>query len=144
MPTTLKDEAAICGIGQTEYSKNSGRSELSLACEATLDAIRDAGLKPSDIDGMTSFTLDTTDEIEVARTLGVGDLTFFSRVPHGGGAALGVVHQAAMAVATGVPPSTSWRTGRSTAAPVRATARACRGAHHLGPDPLELVHALRV
>jgi len=101
MPTTLKDEAAICGIGQTEYSKNSGRSEVSLACEATLDAIRDAGLKPSDIDGMTSFTLDSTDEIEIARTLGIGDLTFYSCVPHGGGAALGVVQHAAMAVATG-------------------------------------------
>jgi acetyl-CoA acetyltransferase len=101
MPTTLKDEAAIVGIGQTEYSKNSGRSEVSLACEATLAAIRDAGLEPSDIDGMTSFTLDSTDEIEIARTLGIGDLTFYSCVPHGGGAALGVVHHAAMAVATG-------------------------------------------
>jgi hypothetical protein len=34
MPTTLKDEAAIVGIGETEYSKNSGRSELALASEA--------------------------------------------------------------------------------------------------------------
>jgi acetyl-CoA acetyltransferase len=101
MPTTLKDEAAICGIGETEYSKNSGRSEVSLACEASLDAIRDAGLEPSDIDGITSFTLDSTEEIEVARTIGIGDMTFFSRVPHGGGAALGVVHHAVMAVATG-------------------------------------------
>ena len=30
MPTTLKNEAAIVGIGQTEFSKNSGRSELQL------------------------------------------------------------------------------------------------------------------
>ena len=44
MPTTLKDESAICGIGQTEFSKNSGRSELQLACEATKAAILDAGL----------------------------------------------------------------------------------------------------
>jgi acetyl-CoA acetyltransferase len=101
MPTTLKDEAAIVGIGQTEFSKNSGRSELSLACEATAAAIADAGLQPSDIDGMTTFTMDTTDEIEIARTVGIGDLTFFSRTPHGGGAAIGVMHQAAMAVATG-------------------------------------------
>ena len=46
MPTTLKDEAAIVGIGQTKYSKNSGVSELSLACEAVRNAIRDAGLSP--------------------------------------------------------------------------------------------------
>lgn len=101
MPTTLKNEAAIVGIGETEYSKNSGRSELSLASEACAAAIRDAGLAPGDIDGMTTFTMDTSDEIEVARAVGIKDLTFFSRTPHGGGAAIGVIHQAVMAVATG-------------------------------------------
>jgi len=101
MSRTLKDQAAIVGIGQTEFSKNSGRSELQLACEAVRAAIRDAGLKPSDVDGMTTFTLDTSDDIEIARSVGIGDLTFFSRTPHGGGAALGILHQAVMAVATG-------------------------------------------
>ena len=101
MPTTLANEAAIVGIGQTEFSKNSGRSELQLACEAVNAAILDAGLTPGDIDGMTTFTLDATDEIEIARAVGMGELTFFSRTPHGGGAAVGIVHQAAMAVATG-------------------------------------------
>jgi acetyl-CoA acetyltransferase len=101
MARTLKDQAAIVGIGQTEFSKNSGRSELQLACEAVRDAIRDAGLAPSDVDGMVTFTLDSSDEIEIARAVGIGDLTFFSRTPHGGGAATGVVHQAALAVATG-------------------------------------------
>jgi 17-hydroxy-3-oxo-4-pregnene-20-carboxyl-CoA lyase len=102
MPTTLKNEAAIVGIGQTEFSKNSGRSELQLTAEAIKAALADAGLKPSDVDGMTTFTLDTTDEIEAARAVGIGDLTFFNRIPHGGGAAVGVVQQAAMAVATGI------------------------------------------
>ncbi len=101
MPTTLKDEAAIVGIGQTEFSKNSGRSELQLACEAVKAALDDAGLAPADVDGMTTFTLDNSDENEIARAVGIRDLTFFSRTPHGGGAAVGVIHQAAMAVATG-------------------------------------------
>lgn len=101
MPITLNNEAAVVGIGQTDFSKNSGRSELQLACEATAAAIKDAGLSPADIDGMTTFTMDTSDEIEVARNVGIRDLTFFSRTPHGGGAAIGVMHQAAMAVATG-------------------------------------------
>jgi acetyl-CoA acetyltransferase len=101
MSRTLKDQAAIVGIGQTEFSKNSGRSELQLACEAVRNAIRDAGLKPSDVDGMTTFTLDTSDDIEIARSVGIRDLSFFSRTPHGGGAALGIVHQAVLAVATG-------------------------------------------
>jgi acetyl-CoA acetyltransferase len=101
MSITLKDQAAVVGIGQTEFSKNSGRSDLQLACEAVKAAIDDAGLRPSDIDGMTTFVMDLSDDIEVARSVGIGGLTFQSQIPHGGGAALGVLHQAAMAVATG-------------------------------------------
>ena len=101
MSRTLKDQAVIVGIGQTEFSKNSGRSELQLAAECVNAAIQDAGLEPRQIDGLTTFTLDNSDEIEVARAVGCGDLTFYSRVNYGGGAALGIVHHAAMAVATG-------------------------------------------
>ncbi len=93
--------AVIAGIGATEFSKESGRSELQLACEATLDALRDANMKPSDVDGMVTFTLDPSDEIQIARSIGIGELTFFSRIGHGGGAACATVHQAAMAVETG-------------------------------------------
>lgn len=102
MTSPLKDRAAIVGIGQTEYSKNSGRSELQLACEAVRAALDDAGLSPADVDGMTTFTMDSSDEIELARAVGIGDLTFFSRIPYGGGAAIGVLQQAVLAVATGV------------------------------------------
>jgi acetyl-CoA acetyltransferase len=98
----IKDKAAIVGIGNTEFSKNSGRSELQLSCEAVRAALDDAGLKPSDVDGMTTFTMDSTDEIELARAVGIDDITFYSRVPHGGGAATGLIHQAAMAIATGM------------------------------------------
>jgi acetyl-CoA acetyltransferase len=98
---TLKDRAAIAGIGQTEFSKESGRTELQLACEAVKAALDDAGLHPSDVDGMVTFTVDENEEIEVARNVGISNLSFFTRVPHGGGAAAGTVAQAAMAVATG-------------------------------------------
>src|ERR1700712_2349468 len=97
----LSGVTAIAGIGQTEFSKESGRSELQLACEAVKAAIDDAGLQPSDIDGMVTFTMDSSDEIEIARNVGIGDLTFFSRVHHGGGAAAGTVGQGAMAGAPG-------------------------------------------
>jgi len=101
MQRSLSDQAVIVGIGQTDFSKNSGRSELALAAECVKNAIDDAGLEPSQIDGMTSFTLDTSDEVEVARNVGCGELSFFSRIGYGGGAAVSIVHQAAMAVATG-------------------------------------------
>ncbi|NKQ53104.1 lipid-transfer protein [Amycolatopsis sp. K13G38] len=99
---TLSGKAAIAGIGATEFSKDSGRSELRLASEAVLAALGDAGLEPSDVDGLVSFTMDTNSEISLARELGIPELTFFSRIHYGGGAAAATVQQAAMAVATGV------------------------------------------
>jgi acetyl-CoA acetyltransferase len=93
--------AAIVGIGATEFSKDSGRSELRLAVEAVRAALDDAGLTASEVDGLVTFTMDTNAEIAVARELGAGELSFFSQVGYGGGAACATVHQAAMAVATG-------------------------------------------
>jgi acetyl-CoA acetyltransferase len=98
----LRDAAAVAGIGATEFSKESGRSELRLAVEACEAAIADAGLEPAQIDGMVTYTQDTNPEIEIARNLGVGELSFFSRIHHGGGAACGTVQQAVLAVHAGV------------------------------------------
>jgi 3-oxoacyl-[acyl-carrier-protein] synthase III len=55
----LSGRASIAGIGQTEFSKESGRSELQLACECVKTALDDAGLQPSDVDGLVTFTLDS-------------------------------------------------------------------------------------
>ena len=101
MSTALHNTAAIAGIGQTTYSKCSGVSELALACEAVSRAIDDAGIEPGEVDGLVTYTLDSSDEVEVANSVGLGDLTLFSQINYGGGAAVGLVHQAAMAVATG-------------------------------------------
>jgi len=101
-PTSpLRDRAAIAGIGQTEFSKRSGRSELQLAAEAARAALADAGIDTREVDGMVTYTLDSTNEIELVRNLGVPELTFYARVPYGGGGTCAVVLQAAMAVATG-------------------------------------------
>ena len=102
MTRSLRNRAAIAGIGQTEFSKSSGRSELQLACESVKAALDDAGLPPRDVDGLVTFTLDSSEETEVARNLGIPMLTMFARVPYGGGGACGVVMQAAMAIAAGV------------------------------------------
>jgi acetyl-CoA acetyltransferase len=98
----LGGKAAIAGIGATEFSKASGRSELSLACESVSAAIADAGLSPSDVDGMVTFSTDNNPDVDIARHVGIGELRHFSRVHYGGGAACGTVVMAAMAVATGV------------------------------------------
>ncbi|MGW5021385.1 lipid-transfer protein [Streptomyces cacaoi] len=99
---TLGGRAAVAGIGATEFSKDSGRSELALAVEAVGAALDDAGLAPDDVDGMVTFTMDTSPEITVAQAAGIGELSFFSRVHYGGGAACATVQQAALAVAAGI------------------------------------------
>jgi 17-hydroxy-3-oxo-4-pregnene-20-carboxyl-CoA lyase len=93
---------AIAGIGATEFSKDSGRSELQLAAEAVRAALDDAGLTPADMDGMVTFVMDSSAEIAVARELGAGELTFFSQIGYGGGAACATVQQAALAVGAGL------------------------------------------
>ena len=102
MTHPLKDRAAIVGIGQTEFSKNSGRSEMQLACEAVAAALADAGIDPAEVDGMCTYTHDANTEMEVFRNIGGRELHFWNRLHYGGGAACGVVLQAALAVAGGV------------------------------------------
>jgi hypothetical protein len=94
-------QTAIAGIGETDYSSNSGRSELRLAAEASLAAIRDAGLTPADIDGMVTFTMDFNDELELQRSLGIPGLNWTSRTPFGGNGANATLQLAAAAVASG-------------------------------------------
>ena len=66
----ISGRAAIVGLGATEFSKNSGRTELRLAMEATLAALADAGIDPSEVEGFSSYTMDKVPEYEIARLLG--------------------------------------------------------------------------
>src|SRR5262245_3394434 len=52
----LKERGAISGIGETAYNRNSGKSVVALQMEASLAAIADAGLTPTDIDGIIAYT----------------------------------------------------------------------------------------
>jgi acetyl-CoA acetyltransferase len=45
-------EVAIVGIGETDYTKASGRTATEIGAEAAERAIADAGLEPGDIDGL--------------------------------------------------------------------------------------------
>jgi acetyl-CoA acetyltransferase len=99
---TYAGKAAIAGIGATEFSKASGRSELQLALEACVAACEDAGIEPSQVRGLSTFTMETNPESEIMRGLGIPELTHFSRIHFGGGAPCATVQYAAMAVASGV------------------------------------------
>src|SRR3984957_4295433 len=95
----MRGGTAIAGIGATEFSKDSGRSELRLAGGGVTAGPAGAGLAAADVDGLVTFTMDGNAEIAVARELGLSELRFLDQVGYGGGAACGCVQHAAMAVA---------------------------------------------
>jgi acetyl-CoA acetyltransferase len=100
---TIRNHTTIVGIGQTEFSKDSGRSTLRMALEAILEALDDAGLEPSDIDGVVKMAAnDDVFEIDLLRSLGLPNLRFFTEIPHGGGAACGTIAGAASAITSGM------------------------------------------
>jgi acetyl-CoA acetyltransferase len=93
--------AAIAGVGNTEYSRDAGRSELQLACEAITAALADAGVDAGQVDGLVSYTVDPVEETELVRSVGFREIAWSSRVPYGGGGSMGVLLHAASAIMTG-------------------------------------------
>lgn len=53
--SAFESGSVISGIGQSQVGRRLGRSELDLTLEASLAAIDDAGLDPSDIDGLCTW-----------------------------------------------------------------------------------------
>ena len=51
----LKNRYAIVGVGYTPQGRVPGRTSLSFHLEASSNAIKDAGLKSEDIDGLLSY-----------------------------------------------------------------------------------------
>jgi acetyl-CoA acetyltransferase len=98
----LQDRSAVVGIGQTRFGKDFVESEEQLACMAIKSALDDAGIDASEVDGLCTYTYQSAEEEEIARNLGFGDLTFFSRTPAGGGAGCGTVGHGTLAIASGL------------------------------------------
>jgi acetyl-CoA acetyltransferase len=97
----VKDRSAIVGIGETRFARKLEDSEKELACAAILAALDDAGIDAGEVDGLVSYTMESTDEVEVAKNIGAGDVSFFAQVGYGGGAGPGTVGLLAMAIASG-------------------------------------------
>ncbi len=98
---SISNKAAIVGIGVSDFSVDSGQSELYMACEVIKAALDDAGLVPEDIDGIVKHTDDASDELEVGRSLGMGNLSFHGEC-RWDGAGCGMVMRAAIGVAAGM------------------------------------------
>src|SRR6201997_3822488 len=97
-PKFLRDKYAIVGVGETAYTRGSDKSTRALATIAVRNAMNDAGLKASEIDGMLSYQFnDSAFSPFVAGDLGIR-LNFYMDVFGGGsstealvGIAIGVI-----------------------------------------------------
>lgn len=98
---SLRDKAAVTGIGETAYTRDSGRSVLSLQLEASLRAIKDAGLQPSDIDGIIPYGSAVVAE-DFVTNFGIPDLRYSATTPLGGASCVAAVQCAIGAIAAGV------------------------------------------
>lgn len=96
------DTTAIVGIGATDFSKASGRSTLTLATQATLAALADAGLDPRDVDGIVRCDMDTVRPVALADSLGVRNLTYWGDTGPGGSGPAAMVAQAVAAIEAGL------------------------------------------
>src|SRR5437870_7625607 len=98
----LKDKYCIVGIGETEFSKNSGRTTRAMAVEAIRKAILDAGLKASEVDGMLSYQNgDSTFSPFIAPDLGIR-LNFYMDVVGGGSSTEALIGLAMGAIEAGM------------------------------------------
>ncbi len=106
----LGNEVAIIGVGHTDFRSRAHRTELWLATEAAVAACADAGIDPSEIDGMCTVSTDEVGENNLAASLGLENVPFFAEVPFGGGGTCATVALAAAAIATGIATTVlCWR-----------------------------------
>ncbi len=98
-----RGRAAIAGVGQTALSRAAEHSVLELAVEASLEALADAGLAPSDVDGLLRFgaPFETVSHAALVRNLGIRELGYLGEIPLGGEASGGMVHHAVGALLSG-------------------------------------------
>ena len=102
MINNLMDKYCIVGVGETDYSRGSGRSTRALATEAINNALADAGLKPRDVDGMLSYHGgDSTNSSTLAYDLGI-KLNFYMDCSGGGSSTEALVGLAIGAIEAGM------------------------------------------
>jgi acetyl-CoA acetyltransferase len=119
----LTGKGAITGIGETDYSKRSGKSVIALQMEASLKAIEDAGLSPKDIDGVLPYATAGGVAEDFITNFGIEDLRFSATTPLGGASCVAGIQSAVMAVATGVANHVLVAIGRNGASGARVGAR---------------------
>jgi acetyl-CoA acetyltransferase len=120
---SLREKAAITGVGETAYVRGSGKSAFQLQVEASLTAIADAGLTPKDIDGVIPIGITGAPAEEFVTSFGIEDLRFSALTPLGGASSIAAVQCAAAAIAAGLCNHVLIAAGRNSFLGARAGVR---------------------
>ena len=120
---SLREKAAITGVGETAYVRGSGKSAFQLQVEASLTAIADAGLTPKDIDGVIPIGIAGAPAEEFVTNFGIEDLKYSALTPLGGASSIAAVQSAAAAIAAGLCKHVLIAAGRNSFLGARAGAR---------------------
>src|SRR5260370_2003948 len=132
---SLKDKACVAGVGESAFTRGSGKTELQLMLEASARALEDAGLKPHDIDGIVGPPLGASAE-HFAANLGIEDLRYSAYVQMGGASPVVALQSAAMAVAFGVANCVLVPCGWNGYSVLRVSAGGPGGSRSPPPGPL--------
>jgi len=89
------------GIGETDYVRGTDEHVCDLILDASMEAIRDAGLTPADIDGVIPPPGFMSTE-EIAANLGIPDVAYHVSVLMGGASPTASLQTAATAVSAGL------------------------------------------
>lgn len=95
-------QAAIVGIGETEFTKESGVSDLRLSLEACKTAIADAGISAGDIDGIIVPTVVGATTEDLATNLGIENLRYHAAIVLGGAGPAAALMHAKTAIENGL------------------------------------------
>lgn len=97
----LRDKAAIVGIGSTAFTRRSGAGVDKLAVEAATKALADAGLEPSDIDGVVAYPSGARAE-DLVVPMGLENVAFSGTVQIGGASGVSSLQMATSAILSGL------------------------------------------
>ena len=101
MSLAISGAAAIVGVAETDYVRGAELSVPELILQASVAAIADAGLRPSDVDGVIPPPGFISTE-EIAAHLGIPEVRYSVTVHMGGASPTAALQSATMAIASGI------------------------------------------
>jgi len=96
----MKDRCAIVGVGNTAYTRGTEKTTLELHLEASMAALADAGLQPSDLDAVMPNEISGVIAEDLLINLGIPDLRFTATIRTGGASFVTALQAACMAIVT--------------------------------------------